>query len=455
MKRSINRWTTTLAAAAILGLPVVGVANPRQEGAPQQQPQPAPPQAEPQQPRPTPQPAEPRQPEPGRPQPTDPQPQPTQPRQPEPTSPSTSAAQRDSDETVSPQEHLSQAKQAADSITTTSVPAKSRTQLAELKRHLSALDKSESAPGSAATAPGAASASWGTDVAAIDKIITEMVGGETTGAATASTPGATGTSGSKAAEAVALDDETRSKLMEVRAHITAYAAGKAGATTPKAPGASESPSPGASSQPEASAAQSPASPQSPAPTSGEQAPPPAASPETQPQTPAAGAEPAGAQPQIDVDAARRHLMAARESLSQLTQLPAATQLTGEARTQVAQLISNFNELISAQSNWRASYAKVNSNLNALIGPENGDAEATAGAAAAPSASAAAAGGAQAPATGEAPNAGAAPAAPGGTPGSVGTSGSTTVQIDPAIRAKLVEFRQNLTEFQKASGGAEK
>jgi hypothetical protein len=151
MKRSINRWTTTLAAAAILGLPVVGVANPRQEGAPQQQPQPAPPQAEPQQPRPTPQPAEPRQPEPGRPQPTDPQP--TQPRQPEPTSPSTSAAQRDSDETVSPQEHLSQAKQAADSITTTSVPAKSRTQLAELKRHLSALDKSESAPGSAATAP--------------------------------------------------------------------------------------------------------------------------------------------------------------------------------------------------------------------------------------------------------------------------------------------------------------
>src|ERR671927_290062 len=75
--------------------------------------------------------------------------------------------------------------------------------------------------------------------------------------------------------------------------------------------------------------------------------------------------PRPAQPQIDADAARRHLMAARESLSQLTQLPAATQLTGEARTQVAQLISNFNELITAQSNWRASFAKVNSNLNAL------------------------------------------------------------------------------------------
>ena len=94
----------------------------------------------------------------------------------------------------------------------TAVPAKSRTQLAELKRHLSALDKSESAPGSAAAPPEAATASWGTDVAAIGKIITEMVGGETTGAATASTPGATGTSGSKAAEAVALDDETRSEV---------------------------------------------------------------------------------------------------------------------------------------------------------------------------------------------------------------------------------------------------
>jgi hypothetical protein len=135
-------------------------------------------------------------------------------------------------------------------------------------------------------------------------------------------------------------------------------------------------------------------------------------------------------------------MAARESLAQITQLPAAGQLTGEARTQVAQLISNFNELITTQSNWRASFEKVDANVTALIGSENGDAEATAGAA--PTTAA----GAQPSAPGAQPPTTQAPTA---TPGSVGTAGSTTVEIDPAIRAKLVEFRQHLAQFEKASG----
>jgi hypothetical protein len=119
---------------------------------------------------------------------------------------------------------------------------------------------------------------------------------------------------------------------------------------------------------------------------------------------------------------KRHLTAARESLSQLTQLPAASQLTGDARTQVSQLISNFNELITTNTEWRASYAKVQANLNALVGDQRAD---------------------ESPAP--APTPGAAGAA-----GAVGTSGTTGV--DPTIRAKLVEFRTHLMDFEKAAGG---
>ena len=115
------------------------------------------------------------------------------------------------------------------------------------------------------------------------------------------------------------------------------------------------------------------------------------------------------------------MTAARESLSQLTQLPAAAQLTGDARTQVSQLISNFNELITTNTEWRASYAKVQANLNALVGDQKAD---------------------ESPAPTPAPGAGA-----------VGTSGTTSV--DPAIRAKLVEFRTHLMDFEKAAGGGAK
>ena len=64
---------------------------------------------------------------------------------------------------------------------------------------------------------------------------------------------------------------------------------------------------------------------------------------------------------------KRHLTAARDTLSQLTQLPAAAQLTGDARTQVSQLISNFNELITTNADWRAAYTKLQGNLTALVG----------------------------------------------------------------------------------------
>jgi hypothetical protein len=115
-------------------------------------------------------------------------------------------------------------------------------------------------------------------------------------------------------------------------------------------------------------------------------------------------------------AARQRLTDARNTLSEMTQLPAASQLTGDARTQVSQLISNFNELISAESDWKASYDKVTANLSTLLGPENVE-----------------------------------PAPPAtGTPGAVGTSG--TIRLDPAVREKLVELRLQLKEFEKAATG---
>ena len=135
-----------------------------------------------------------------------------------------------------------------------------------------------------------------------------------------------------------------------------------------------------------------------------------------------------ATPQVNQEAARRHLTEARNTLSQLTQLPAAAQLSGEARSLVSQLIANFNELITAQSEWRGSYSKVDANLVALLGPDNTDAERT--------------GGVSTGTTGTT-----------GTAGTVGTSGSAGVNLDPAIRGKLVELRQKLNEFEKAAGGS--
>jgi hypothetical protein len=125
---------------------------------------------------------------------------------------------------------------------------------------------------------------------------------------------------------------------------------------------------------------------------------------------------------VDAEGAKRHLTSARDSLAQLTQLPAAAQLTGDARTQVSQLISNFNELITAKADWKASYDKVTANVTALIGAESAAPEAAA-------------------------------AAPAGTPGAVGTSGSTATTLDPAVKGKLVEFRTHLMAFEKAAGEA--
>jgi hypothetical protein len=106
----------------------------------------------------------------------------------------------------------------------------------------------------------------------------------------------------------------------------------------------------------------------------------------------------------------------------MTSMPEAAKLQGPARTKVSELISSFNALITTQTDWRASDAKVNDSLTALLGPDVDQAQA------------------------------AAPAS--GVAGATGTTGTEpAVQVDPAIRSKLVEFRTHLKEFEKAAGGA--
>jgi hypothetical protein len=126
-----------------------------------------------------------------------------------------------------------------------------------------------------------------------------------------------------------------------------------------------------------------------------------------------------AQPESKVDAAaaKQHLTEARDTLKQLTSMPEAARLQGDARTHVTQLITNFNELITTQTDWRSAYAKVDANLTTLLGPETPDAA----------------------------------SASSGVAGAVGTSGTGTADLDPAVRGKLAEFRTHLKAFERAAG----
>jgi len=356
-----------------------------------------------------------------------------------------------------------EAKQALSSIPQTAIPTADRTKFTQLKTHLNALDRAvagnaSAVSPSASAAHGAKSASananWGTEVAAIDKILTELIGPATGSAASSSamTSGAagsetaaTGTSGraASAARATTLDDNSKTQLQLVRRHITELAAAMSGA--PAQSGDTAAASSGASpdstgAQPSASSASASSASSSPAePAASAQSPTttPASGTGTETAAGASSAQPptaspsASAQGHVDPTAAKQALSEARDSLSQLTSLPEASRLQGENRTQVSQLIANFNELITTQSNWSASYAKVDANLNALLGTGGMDAYASA---AMPSP------------TPTSPD-------PTATPGAVGTAGTAKADLDPAIRAKLVDLRRNLDEFHKAAGPA--
>ena len=372
MKRSIARWTTAFAAAAWLGAPAAGWAQtpPAGGSSPATQQQPA----------------------------------------------AGAHAQHGS-----AQEHIRQAQAALNDVQSATLPARSKQRVTELKRHLNALEKSSA---SAATTTGTTGSkttartkgNWATEVAAIDKILGELLGPATTSASGATgTAGSAGTTGSRTATAT-LDETTKTKLMEVRTHVTAFAAAMSGTGAPGAAKTPGEPEPAPAAEPSAASTPEPGAAATPAPAQPREA------GEPQPQSQQAAGASAQGSAQVDAESVKRHLTGARDALSQLTQLPAAAQLQGDARTQVSQLISNFNELITTNENWRAAYDKVNGNLTALIGAESAAAE---------------------PAQ---------PAQPAtGTPGAVGTSGTTT--LDPAVRAKLVEFREHLMKFEKAASGS--
>jgi hypothetical protein len=435
MNRSITPWSIVL-GAALIALPASGLAQTPPQQPPQQQSTPEQPPATP----------------PSQAQPAATQPPATDPQQ-------AQAAQHGEHSAA---EHLAKAKSALNEIETAAVTGRARTRLNELKRHVSALDRTAAA-GPEAGKSGSAkpgSRSWATEVAAIDRILTELTTPVTSAADAASATGTTGTAGkagTTSQSAVTVDEPTRAKLLEVRTHITAFASAMSGTSpapdaaspagsTPRAEpattGTPATPSPTEPATQTPTATPPPTQPQSNPPSTEPQSTPPStppqttppstqpqtAPPSTQPTTPATQqpptttpADPAApaAAGNVDPEAARRHLTEARDVLSQVTQMPEATQLTGDTRTQVAQLITNFNELITTQTEWRATYAKLQANLTALIGAEKTD-EANV----------------PPPAT--------------GTAGAVGTSGSAT--LDAKIREKLVEFRTKLAAFERAAGG---
>jgi hypothetical protein len=371
----------------------------------------------------------------------------------EPTASATTA--QDKAEQGTPQEHLERVGAALNSISPTAASGKAKTQIAELKKRLHALEKlTANKPSSAAGAPTGAKtekadaksgSKWATEAAAADKILGELLSDTpATSAASATTPigsnpaGTTGTSPSKAAAAVTLDEETKAKLTTARASLTAFATAMSGSapqppatTSPSAQPAAASTASPAAATPTAEPA-TPASPTTQPPTQPAEPATPAQPP--LPSTTQAPTDPAAAQPKPDADGAKRAMTAARDSLGEVTKLPAAQQLSGELRTQLTQLIANFNELITTNTEWKASYAKVDANLTALIGAQTADESTTAPAAA------------TAGATGAA---GATPSAA----GAVGTSGTTTDTLDPGVKLKLAEFRAHLKEFEKAVNGS--
>ena len=150
----------------------------------------------------------------------------------------------------------------------------------------------------------------------------------------------------------------------------------------------------------------------------------------------------------DQEAVRQHLSAAREALAELTKLPAAAQLQGEQRQQVAQLIGDFNAFATATTDWRPKYDTIDRELDQILGlgGSTGMSGSASGSASGTGASGSA--GASTGTTADASTAGAS----GNASGAVGTSGAAAAgALDPTIMAKLREVRTHLDGFEEASG----
>jgi hypothetical protein len=386
MKRSTARWTTAMAAAALIGLPAAGFAQATTPQTPLSQTSPA------------------------------------------QTTPTPTSTQGHTSTATSAADHVREAKQALAAVPPTSVPAASRAKLGQLRTHLNNLDRLVASGGQAATGTAGSksganakkgASSWGTEAAAIDKLVSDLTAEST-------------------------DDTAKQKLMDVRRHITELASSMSGSGSDQASAAGSTASPdtmganpsAASQQPAPTSAAANPTPTATDPTAAGAAPNPSSapsptSPSATPQSSASqppATSPSAPQGQVDAQAAKQHLSEARDSLAELTSLPEAAKLQGDARTQISQLISNFNELITTQSDWKAAYAKVSANLDSLIGPDT----------------------ASSGATGTTGTTGAPPATA-GTTGIAGAAGPA-MQIDPAIKTKLQDFRTHLKEFEQAAGG---
>jgi collagen type I alpha len=157
----------------------------------------------------------------------------------------------------------------------------------------------------------------------------------------------------------------------------------------------------------------------------------------------------------DQEAVRQHLSSAREALAELTKLPAASQLQGEQRQQVAQLISDFNTFATATTDWRGKYETIDRELDQILGVgatgSTGSMSGTAsGAAAGTSGSAGASTGTSADASTAGASGAAGAAGASGAAGAAGAAGGSAA-LDPTIIAKLQEVRKHLDGFEEASG----
>src|SRR6476659_2635394 len=150
-----------------------------------------------------------------------------------PTAPATTT--QDKAEQGTPQEHLERADAALKSISPTAASGKAKSQIAELKKRVNALQKlTANNPSGAAAAPSGAKtekadakggSKWAAEAAAADKILGELLAD---------------TSPTGAVAAVTLDQETRAKLTTARASLTAFATAMSGSAPP--PPATTSPS---------------------------------------------------------------------------------------------------------------------------------------------------------------------------------------------------------------------
>jgi len=136
---------------------------------------------------------------------------------------------------------------------------------------------------------------------------------------------------------------------------------------------------------------------------------------------------------IDEAAAREHLSQARQALADLTKLPAATQLQGDQRTQIANFIQSFNAFATATTDWRSKFQAVEQQLDQILASADASNTSSGTAGTTGSSATAASSGA-------------------GASGATGASGTAAAGgYDPAIIAKLREVKTHLDAFQEASG----